>query len=307
MNKVSVIIPCYNAEKFISECLTSVINQTYKNIEIICVDDGSSDSSLSILNEFQLKYPDTVKVISVPNHGASKARNIGLAMATGDYIQFLDADDIITPEKLERQLAGFSDNVDLVVSDRLQKSFDLTETLETNIFSDILINPLETAVTKIIITGNPLYKKNIVVALNGYNEKISSCQDWEFHLRIILKGYKIKYIPGVFFITRVVSGSLSSNWVKVFIQSTEIIYELKNRLKEHPMMNDKIRIHIAGIYLNSAIYCKNLQDVKRFVKEMTEWAKTDFLNSRIKQLIADVFGYYFLIILLRAFKTKINY
>src|ERR1700749_1504646 len=102
MNKISVIIPCFNAERFIADCLFSVLEQTHKSIEIICVNDGSFDNSLLILNEFQQKYPDIINVISVPNQGASKARNLGLLKATGDYIQFLDADDVITSEKFEK-------------------------------------------------------------------------------------------------------------------------------------------------------------------------------------------------------------
>lgn len=308
MNKVSVIIPCYNAERFIAECLLSVLAQTHKNIEIICVDDGSSDNTLVVLNEFHQKYPDIIKVISVPNQGASKARNFGLSEATGEYIQFLDADDIISSEKIEKQLVGFSTGVDVVVSDRVQKSLNLAQIIEINNFSDIEVNPLDTAIRKIIITGNPLYKKSIVTELNGYNEKISSCQDWEFHLRMVLNGYKIKYVQGVFFVTRVVPGSLSSNWVKVFIQSTEILAELKNRLLKNPGMNDAIRIHLANIHLNSAIYCKKKEDAKKYTAEMIFWAaENNFLNSMPKQFIASVFGYNFLIWLLRIFKTKSNY
>ncbi|MCW3082667.1 MAG: epsJ 1 [Bacteroidetes bacterium] len=308
MDKISVIIPCYNAERFVAECLFSVLNQTHKNVEVICVDDGSSDNSLSILNDFQQKYPEIIRVISVPNQGASKARNLGLSQTTGDYIQFLDADDVITNEKLEKQLAGFSGNADVVISDRAQKNLDLSHVLETVHFDDILVNPLETAVRKIITTCNPLYKKNMVLELGGYNEQLSSCQDWDFHLRMVLNGYKIAYVPGVFFINRLVPGSISSNWVKVFIQSTVIIKDLKKRLLENPMMNDAIRIHLANIHLNSALYCKSVEDAKKYTAEMVFWGgKTNFLNSKPKQLIAAVFGSDFLIRVLRRSKTKSNY
>jgi hypothetical protein len=72
-------------------------------------------------------------------------------------------------------------------------------------------------------------------------------------------------------------------------------------------MNDMIRKHIAGIYLNSAIYCADSDDSKRFTKEMIFWAKPGFLNSAIKQVVANVFGYYFLVRLLRVFKEKVNF
>lgn len=91
---VSVIIPVYNAERYLKGCLDSVLNQTYKNIEVICVNDGSTDRSLDILNLYQ-KRDARLKVISQKNAGPSAARNCALDHATGDYISFVDADDIL--------------------------------------------------------------------------------------------------------------------------------------------------------------------------------------------------------------------
>jgi len=307
LNMISVIIPVYNAEKFVAECLLSVLNQTHKNFEVICVNDGSKDNSLSVLNAFQKEYPQLIRVVSVLNQGASKARNTGLMMATGNFIQFLDADDIITPEKFETQLKGFSEVVDVVISDRAQKNIDLTQTIETYFFEDILINPLETAVRKIITTCNPLYRKKVVLELNGYNIGISSSQDWEFHLRLVLNDYKIGYVPGVFFINRLVPGSLSSNWIKVSAQAIEIISELKSRLLEHPLMNDAIRAHIATIHFNTAIYCSDKSAAKKYAEAVVFWApNADFLNSGVKKLFVKVFGYDILIRILRVFKKNNN-
>lgn len=98
---VSVIIPVYNAAIYLGTCVESVIAQTWKNIEIIIVDDGSEDGSLQVARS----YPaNNIKVISQKNAGASAARNTGLKAAKGDYIQFLDADDLISPDKIEEQV-----------------------------------------------------------------------------------------------------------------------------------------------------------------------------------------------------------
>ncbi|MBP3846437.1 glycosyltransferase [bacterium] len=94
MPKVSVIIPVYNVEKYLRECLESVVNQTLKDIEIICVNDGSTDNSLDILNEFSNK-DNRVKIINKTNGGLSSARNAGMAAAQGEFIGFLDSDDYI--------------------------------------------------------------------------------------------------------------------------------------------------------------------------------------------------------------------
>ena len=105
MAKVSVIIPVYNAEKYLEQCVGSVMNQTLKDIEIICVDDGSPDNSLEVLKKLQ-SQDDRVKIISQPNGGAGAARNNGLRNATGEYLSFLDADDFFEPDMLEEAVAA---------------------------------------------------------------------------------------------------------------------------------------------------------------------------------------------------------
>jgi glycosyltransferase involved in cell wall biosynthesis len=102
--KVSVIIPVYNAEDFLDDCLTTIGNQTLKEIEIICVNDGSKDNSLDILRKYQ-KMDSRIQVIDQPNSGAGAARNAGLAVAKGEYLSFLDSDDFYEEDMLEQAYA----------------------------------------------------------------------------------------------------------------------------------------------------------------------------------------------------------
>ena len=102
--KVSIIIPVYNTEKYLRECLDSVINQTLKDIEIICVDDGSTDSSPAILREYG-ENDSRVKVFTQEKSNAGAARNVGLSRANGEYLAFLDSDDYFEPVMLEHMLA----------------------------------------------------------------------------------------------------------------------------------------------------------------------------------------------------------
>ena len=101
---VSVIIPCYNVEKYLEACISSVWNQSYKDLEIICVDDGSKDGTARLLMQLQKNSPLPMQVVNQLNQGASAARNRGLTCAKGDYLQFLDADDILLPEKIQHQI-----------------------------------------------------------------------------------------------------------------------------------------------------------------------------------------------------------
>lgn len=112
---VSVIVPVYNVEKYLKRCLDSIVNQTYKNIEIICIDDGSPDRSIDILREFE-KKDNRVKVIRQQNMGLSGARNTGIDKAQGEYIIFVDSDDYIETKMIELMVQKIEkQNHDLVV------------------------------------------------------------------------------------------------------------------------------------------------------------------------------------------------
>lgn len=114
--RISVIIPVYNVEKYLAQCLDSVINQTYKNLEIVCVNDGSTDGSLQILEQYA-KRDNRIKIISQKNAGLNGARNTGLRNATGMYITFLDSDDWIDADWVEKAYhAALNNNADMVKS-----------------------------------------------------------------------------------------------------------------------------------------------------------------------------------------------
>lgn len=114
MKKLSVIIPVYNTEQYLKDCLDSVINQTYDNIEVLLIDDGSTDNSGKICDEFKAKH-DNVKVVHKENGGGGSARNLALDIAAGDYVTFVDSDDQIVPDAA-RQLIDLAEkyNADVV-------------------------------------------------------------------------------------------------------------------------------------------------------------------------------------------------
>lgn len=112
---VSVIVPIYNVEKYLKRCLDSIVNQTYKNIEIICIDDGSPDNSIDILRAFE-KKDNRIKIIRQKNMGLSGARNTGIDIAKGKYIIFVDSDDYIELDMIELMLGRIKNSdIDLVV------------------------------------------------------------------------------------------------------------------------------------------------------------------------------------------------
>ncbi|MDO4439422.1 MAG: glycosyltransferase family 2 protein [Eubacteriales bacterium] len=112
---ISIIIPVYNSEKYLADCLETVIAQTYAELEIIIVDDGSKDKSLDIANKYALR-DSRIKVIHKENGGVSSARNRGLAEAKGEFITFVDSDDKLAPDMCEKLISAFDDDVDMVIA-----------------------------------------------------------------------------------------------------------------------------------------------------------------------------------------------
>lgn len=115
MKKVSVIVPVYNAERYLNQCISSIANQTLSDIEIIAINDGSTDDSLNVLDELSIKYKGKLKIYSKENGGAGSARNIGIENACGEFIKFVDADDYLNVDILEKMYTIAKDfNVSLV-------------------------------------------------------------------------------------------------------------------------------------------------------------------------------------------------
>lgn len=115
MDKVSVVIPAYNSQDTIIGCVESVVNQTYKNIEIIVVDDGSTDNTIELLCAFNVHIENKIHIIKQTNQGPSCARNAGVNYAQGNYIAFLDSDDEWYPEKIEKQMQLYQENNEAVL------------------------------------------------------------------------------------------------------------------------------------------------------------------------------------------------
>jgi glycosyltransferase involved in cell wall biosynthesis len=170
---ISVIIPVYNAERYLKEALESVFSQTYGNIEVICVDDGSTDGSLAILKS----YGDRIILVECGiNGGIGEARNRGIAKATGEHIAFMDADDIWVPEKLMRQRAAFDNDPSLDICFGRMRQFispDASEETKRLRYCDPSPMPGHIAATMLIPVGS--FKK---VGLFNSKWRVGEFVDW---------------------------------------------------------------------------------------------------------------------------------
>ena len=121
MYKISVIIPVFNSSLYLDHCLSTVVNQTLKDIEIILIDDGSTDDSLNVIKNYAKKY-NNIKYTSKENEGQAIARNIGIQMSSGEFITFIDSDDYIELNMLEKLYnIAKSDNSDIVLCDYVEE------------------------------------------------------------------------------------------------------------------------------------------------------------------------------------------
>ena len=195
--KVSVIIPVYNVEEYLRQCLDSVINQTLKEIEIICVDDGSTDSSLEILKEYAAK-DHRITVITQQNNGAAIARNIGLYNINANYIGFIDADDYIDLDFYEKLLnMAIKTNADIVKSNAKIIDCDLTTRFDDAQISNIRLYGKWRFLYQ-WWTG--LYKANIIKNNNiKFPDKIISSQDIVFLTYCVIYANKIELCPNTFY------------------------------------------------------------------------------------------------------------
>lgn len=198
---VSIIIPVYNKASFIRETLNSALAQTYPHTEIVLVDDGSTDGSFEILQEYFERYPDKVILIDQENHGVSAATNKGIEMAKGDYIQFLDADDLLSVDKIERQMRLIEGKDKSIMSSCEWVTFldDPARHQRWNlrIFKDYP-EPLQMVMdlfhqAEMMQPGVYLCSKELIQKAGPWDESLSINQDGEFFLRLLLQAEKVLF------------------------------------------------------------------------------------------------------------------
>ena len=209
MPKISVIIPAYNAQNTILETINSVLQQTFSDLELIVINDGSTDRTLELLETVQ----DTrFKVYSYANGGLPTARNRGIDCAKGEFISFIDADDLWTPDKLELQLKALQQNPRAGVAyswticmGNNGNSFHhgVAESFQGNVYSYLLV-------TNFIASGsNVLIRRETIESVGYFDKSLKSCEDWDYWLRLAPK-WDFVVVEKAQIIYRLSSGAMSS-------------------------------------------------------------------------------------------------
>lgn len=266
MTKVSVIIPVYNSAPVLRLTIDAVLSQSYSLIEVIIVDDGSSDKSLEVARSYT---DNRIIVITQKNAGAAVARNSGLKIASGDYIQFLDAGDCISPNKIEKQLMVLTENPEkLAVCDYIKFNNPdeigqkLGEDQTSFIYSsneptDFLANLWgANGQSNFIQTNSWLVPRSLIDKAGYWREYRCPDDDGEFFARIILSSNGIIHVPGVYNYYHVGVGAnfLSGNKNRKYIQNVLLTIDLKSVYLTQKDYSYKIQKAIAMQYLFFAVY-----------------------------------------------------
>lgn len=221
---ISIVVPVYNAEKYIDRCISSICNQTYTNFELILVDDGSTDLSGSICNEYSSR-DNRIRVIHKPNGGVSSARNCGLDKISGKYVTFVDSDDHVSSDFLANFVCCLSDekNIDLVAQS-FWYCYEESKEQQLLKLPDIFIKENYQLVkwfedAKNVHNGyiwHRLFRSEIIKANNiRFPDEISFSEDGIFFVRYLrtASNFLLTSKPGYFYSVR--SGSLTSTWKKL--------------------------------------------------------------------------------------------
>ena len=289
---VSIIIPLYNAEKYIAETIQSALDQTWPNKETIIIDDGSTDDSLAIAQQY---VSESLRVLTQENKGASVARNYGLAEAKGDYIQFLDADDLLSANKIEAQmnlLAGNDGYVALCATmhfqdgeDHLSYPVDHTWMAEGSndpvdflikLYGADLIGP---GYGSMVQPNAWLTPRAIIDKAGTWNEMISVDDDGEFFCRALLAGKGIKYADDAINYYRKFINGKSWSGQKNYKAGSSVLHSTLLKVKHLTGATADAR---AGIALSHLLW-ENAFNLYPYFKDLSAIAE-----KKAKELAPDV-------------------
>jgi glycosyltransferase involved in cell wall biosynthesis len=245
MVAISVVIPAYNAERTIRETVKSVLDQSFADFELLVIDDGSTDGTLSVLEGFTDKR---LQVHSFSNAGLSASRNRGTALARGQFVAFLDADDLWTPGKLAAQLEALERHPEAVLAYSWVNYMDsqskpLGQGLRRSdsglvLEALLLVNFLESG-------SNPLIRRTQLIEAGGFDETLTSGEDWDCWLRLAAHR-SFMLVPQADVLYRKSAGSMSRNTVRM---EKNILQVIERAFTQAPAHAQALRpISVANLY-----------------------------------------------------------
>lgn len=300
MDKISIVVPVYNVEKYIVRNLKSLVKQTYKNIEIIVVNDGSPDNSQKIIDKFQKKYPDKIKSYIKENGGLSDARNYGIAKATGKFIMFIDSDDYVEKNIVEELYNSIKENKsDIAICDiyddyEMINRSGIYKNYIPKSFCDIYTDKLQ--LLNRFCTWNKLFNielfkdKNMLFAQNKIYE------DLRLIPKLYLKANKISYVnkPLYHYIIREGSVMTSSNIVKNLdiISGFEDLIGYYKKEKKYSLFKDELEYLVVDhLYIAAqvrVIKMSKAKDIRKNIKPFLEYIENNNIDTKNNKYLTNL-------------------
>lgn len=249
---VSILIPCYNAEQWIGEAIESALAQSYPHTEVIVYDDGSTDGSLDIIKS----YGDRIRWGTGPNRGGGPARNWLLDKAEGEWIQYLDADDYLKPDKIADQVAVLQDMdtpVDVLYGPETLQYHEGEEVHQEEGNITHTDDPWAALFTwDLPQTGAPLWRKEALNDVGGWKEDQPVCQEHELYLRLLMAGKKFHYADAGGAVYRQWSTDTvcRSDQTRTKTHQVEIVRRAEAFMMEHDLMTPQRRTILNNAYLS---------------------------------------------------------
>ena len=297
IKKLSVIVPCYKVEKYLPRCLDSLVNQTLEEIEIICINDGSPDNCINILKEYKEKYPEKIVIIDKKNEGVWKGRKDGIKIATGEFISFVDSDDWLDLDMLEKMYnLAIKDNSDVVICDMMDYYEDGSKKFFNCTKYDSVYKVTPSACNKI-------FKREIINNIRFLNGLWY--EDFNFTTKILLNDPKISTISGLYYNchARKVSTMNNNNSIKNLDIITVIEdlkdYACKNNLFNEDIFKYLIFDHILITSINRVSKQKN-KDKNMVITKLRNYCKENLVCYKSQ-------NFYKSIPLQRKFIATLNY
>ncbi|MCI6191164.1 MAG: glycosyltransferase [Clostridium sp.] len=283
---VSIIIPVYNVEEYIEECLKSILNQTYKDIELLIVDDGSTDNSIKIIKRYESKF-EKIKIFTQKNKGASEARNLALKYAIGEFILFIDSDDFLEPTMIEKMVNKAEKyNSDVTICGYCL--YYSKDNVKNKIFTygtekKDNLSPLEVVdmMLNYKLQGQPwnkLFKKDILINNKFAFESGRYIEDIFPIFKIILKSNNISFIDEpLYYYRQRITSSMNEKSKKLADDYFYAMYSIMKYIKKENIKVDK----------NSYIAFRTIV-LSNFIAMYTDYKRDsvykDFYNSEFKEL-----------------------
>lgn len=244
---VSIVIPCWNGAEYVADAIESALKQTYDKTEVIVIDDGSTDASLEVMRSFG----SAIRVKSQDRKGGCCARNRGIELANGEYIQFLDCDDVLLPEKLARQVpVAIKHSKGVTYTDHQWRG---TDRQQVAIRSRSVTDPdpfIFVLHHRTLHTSGPLYHRSWLMGVGGFKEGLTGSQEFELNLRVAAhlsqQGGYFVHLSEVLFEVRRRPESVSSDTARTFAVKAGYLPEIVNELEEKHELTDHRRAELAA-------------------------------------------------------------